>query len=183
MVRVLNHIEEVLKIGIFPTRILLAIDDSKEAELAARKAVDLADGTGSELHVVHVGQLPSFLMKDPDVLGFDRKFYDDIERESREVLRRLTWRVKVSGGTVTGSHLRLGGVAEEIVKLAEELGADLIVMGSQGHTGVRRVIEGSISDLIVNHARCPVMIVRADKGEEHRSFWRKIFSSRSASFG
>ena len=169
--------------GVFPNRILLAIDDSKEAELAARKAVDLADGTGSELHVVHVGQLPSFLMKDPDVLGFDRKFYDEIERESREVLRKLTWRVKVSGGTVTGSHLRLGGVAEEIVKLAEELGADLIVMGSQGHTGVRRVIEGSISDFVVRRAHCPVMIVRTEKGEEYRGFWRRVFSSGSANAG
>ena len=166
--------------GLFPTRILLAIDGSEEAELATRKAVDLADGTGSELHVVYVGQLPNFLMQDPDVMGFNGKLYDEIERESQEVLRKVIWRVKVSGGTVSGSHLRLGGVAEEIVELAGELGADLIVMGSRGHTGVRRAIEGSISDLVVHHASCPVLTVRADKGEEHRGFWRRVFSSGSA---
>jgi nucleotide-binding universal stress UspA family protein len=88
--------------GIFPTRILLAIDDSKEAELATRKAVDLASGTGSELHVVYVGQLPNFLMKDLDTLGFDRTLYDEIERESLEILWRLTWQVKLSGGPWLG---------------------------------------------------------------------------------
>ena len=169
--------------GIFPTRILLAIDGSDEADLPTRKAVDLADGTGSELHVVYVGLLPNFLMKDLDTLGFDRKLYDEIEQESQEVLRKLTWQVKVAGGTVVGAHLRMGGVAEEIVRLAEELGADLIVTGSRGHTGVRRMIEGSISDLVVRHAHCPVMVVRAAKGEERRGFWRKIFSSHSASIG
>ena len=169
--------------GIFPTRILLAIDDSKEAELATRKAVDLASGTGSELHVVYVGQLPNFLMKDVDTLGFDRTLYDEIERESLEILWRLTWRVKAAGGNVAGSHLRLGGVAEEIVNLAKELGADLIVTGSRGHTGVRRAIEGSISDFVVRRAHCPVMIVRTEKGEEHRGFWRRISSSGSTNSG
>jgi nucleotide-binding universal stress UspA family protein len=169
--------------GIFPTRILLAIDDSKEAELATRKAVDLASGTGSELHVVYVGQLPNFLMKDLDTLGFDRTLYDEIERESLEILWRLTWRVKAAGGTVAGAHLRMGDVAEEIMNLAKELGADLIVMGSRGHTGVRRAIEGSISDFVVRRAHCPVMIVRTEKGEEHRGFWRRVFSSGSANAG
>jgi nucleotide-binding universal stress UspA family protein len=167
-------------VGIFPTRILLAIDGSDEADLATRKAVDLADATGSELYLVYVGLLPNFLMKDLDTLGFDRALYDEIERESLEILWRLSWRVKVAGGTVVGAHLRMGAVAEEIVRLAKDLEADLIVMGSRGHSGVRRAIEGSISDFVVRHAHCPVMVVRAAKGEEHRGFWRKIFS---ASFG
>jgi nucleotide-binding universal stress UspA family protein len=171
------------KVGIFPTRILLAIDGSGEADLATRKAVDLAESTGSELHLVYVGKLPNFLMKDPDILGFDRKLYDEIEQESQEVLRKLTWQVKVAGGTVAGAHLRVGSVADEIIGLAEELGADLIVTGSRGHTGVRRTIEGSISDLVVRHAHCPVMVVRTARSEEHKRFWRKIFSSRSAYFG
>jgi nucleotide-binding universal stress UspA family protein len=170
-------------VGNFPTKILLAVDGSRETEEASRKAVDLAESTGSELHLVYVGLLPNFVMKDPDILGFDRKLYDEIEQESQEVLRKLTWQVKVAGGTVTGAHLRMGSVAEEITGLAEELGADLIVMGCRGYTGVRRTIEGSISDLVVRHACCPVMVVRAARGEEHRGFWRKIFSSRSASIG
>jgi nucleotide-binding universal stress UspA family protein len=174
---------ETHKVGIFPSRILLAIDSSEETELATRKAVDLAEGTDSELHLVYVGQLPNFLMKDLDTLGFDRTLYDEIERESIEILWSLTWRVKAAGGTVAGAHLRMGGVAEEIVGLAKDLEADLIVMGTRGYGGVRRVIEGSISDLVVRRAHCPVMIVRTEKGEEPRGFWRRVLSSGSANSG
>jgi nucleotide-binding universal stress UspA family protein len=175
--------QEVQKVGIFPSRILLVIDDSKEADLATRKAVDLANGTGSELHLVYVGKLPNFLMKDLDIMGFDRPLYEEIERESLETLWELTWEVRATGGTVAGAHLRMGGVAEEVVNLAKHLEADVIVMGSRGHGGLRRAIEGSISDYVVRHAHCPVMIVRVDNGEKHRGFWRRIFSSDYANFG
>ena len=168
---------------IFPTKILLAIDDTEEVEPATRRAIDLADTADSELHVVYVGQLPNFLMNDPDIMGFYRKLYDDIERESVEILWRLSWQVKLSGGTFAGAHLRMGNVAEEIVELSKELQADLIVMGSGGHGGLSRVIWGSISDVVVRRADCPVMTVRADKGEEHSGFWRRIFSSGSTNSG
>jgi nucleotide-binding universal stress UspA family protein len=180
--------QEAQKVGIFPRTILLATNGSKDAELATRKAVDLADTTDSELHLVYVGQLPNFLIKDPDImsvdrLGVDRMLYNEIERESLEILWRLTWQVKLSGGTVAGAHLKMGRVAEEIVGLAKDLEADLIVMGTRGHGGLRRAIEGSISDYVVRRAHCPVMIVRNEKGEEHRGFWRRMFSSGTANSG
>jgi nucleotide-binding universal stress UspA family protein len=149
--------------SIFPTRILLATDGSKEAELAALRAVDLADATDSELHVVHVGVVPSFLVSYPGTLGYERRLYDQIEEESRQLLRELSWRVKAAGGTVAGTHLRMGQVALEIVALAEELGVGLIVMGSRGLGGVRRALMGSVSDSVVRHAHCPVLVVRAQK--------------------
>jgi nucleotide-binding universal stress UspA family protein len=62
--------------GIFPSRILLAIDGPEETELAIRKAVDLAGTTGSELHLVYVGRLANFLMKDFDIMSVDRMLYD-----------------------------------------------------------------------------------------------------------
>lgn len=169
--------------GIFPSTILLAINDSEEAELVSRKAVDLADATGSELHLVYVGELPNFLREDRYTIGFDRMLYNQIERESLETLWRLTWQVKVAGGSVAGAHLGMGGVAEEIVRLAKAVEADLIVMGNRGHGGLRRAIKGSISDGVVRRAHCPVMIVRSRKGEEHRGFWRRVFSSGSADPG
>ena len=55
--------------SLFPRRILLATDGSEEAELAALRAVDLAERTDSELHVVHVGLVPSFLSSDPGTCG------------------------------------------------------------------------------------------------------------------
>ena len=150
----------------FPTRILLAIDGSKEAELAALRAVDLADATDAELHVVHVGVVPRFLESYPGTLGYERRLYDQIEEESRQLLRELSWRVKVVGGTVAGTHLRMGAVSLEIVALAKELGADLIVMGCRGHRGIRRAIEGSISDGVIRHAPCPVLVVGSHERAE-----------------
>jgi nucleotide-binding universal stress UspA family protein len=71
--------------------------------------------------------------------------------------------VKVAGGTVAGAHLRIGEVDLEIVALAEELGVDLIVTGSRGLGGVRRALMGSVSDSVVRHAHCPVLVVRPEK--------------------
>src|ERR671910_2325718 len=155
--------KESVTMSIFPTRILLATDGSEEAQLAALRAVDIAETTDSELHVVHVGVVPSFLVSYPGTLGYERRLYNQIEEESRQRLRELSWRVKAAGGTVAGTHLRMGQVALEIVALAEELGVGLIGMGSRGLGGVRRALMGSVSDSVVRHAHCPVLVVRAQK--------------------
>jgi nucleotide-binding universal stress UspA family protein len=146
------------------TRVLLAIDGSEGADLAARAAIEQAEATGSELHVVHVGRLPNFLMQDPDVVGHECKLYDDIERESRETLRRLVWRVKVAGGTVDAAHLRMGWPGPEIVRLGQEIGAGVIVVGSRGRGRLRRALTGSVSGWVVRHAPCPVLVVGAPRG-------------------
>jgi nucleotide-binding universal stress UspA family protein len=155
--------KESVAMSIFPTRILLATDGSEQAELAVLRAVELADATDSELHVVHVGVVPMFLKSYPGTLGYERTLYEQIEEMSRERLRKQTWRVKVAGGTVAGAHLRMGQVDLEILALAEELQADLIVMGCRGLGGVRRALMGSVSDSVVRHAHCPVLVVRPDK--------------------
>jgi nucleotide-binding universal stress UspA family protein len=155
--------KESIAMSIFPTRILLATDGSEEAELAALRSVELADATDSELHVVHVGVVPIFLQSYPGTLGYYGKLHEQIEEESRELLRKQSLRVKAAGGTVAGAHLRMGEVALEIVALAEELGAGLIVMGCRGLGGVRRALMGSVSDSVVRHAHCPVLVVRQEK--------------------
>jgi nucleotide-binding universal stress UspA family protein len=144
------------------SRVLLATDGSAEAEPATHAAVEQADATGSELHVVYVGRLPNFLMQDPDVVGHDCRLYDYYERESREMLRKITWRVKVAGGTVASSHLRMGRPENEIVRLGEEIGASVIVVGSRGRSRLTRLLAGSVSDSVVRHAPCPVLVVRPD---------------------
>jgi nucleotide-binding universal stress UspA family protein len=152
--------------SIFPTRILLATDGSEEAELATLRAVDLANTTDSELHVVHVGLVPCFLASYPGTLGYNRKLYEQIEEESRELLRELSWRVKVAGGTVARTHLGMGEVDLEIVALAKEIGAGLIVIGCRGHRRIRRALEGSISDGVIRRAPCPVLVVRSHERAE-----------------
>jgi nucleotide-binding universal stress UspA family protein len=146
--------KEVSPVSIFPTKILVAIDGSTEAQLAATTAADLANSTNSELHVVHVGELrPTFLAQ------------TEVEPAEilHEVQRQLDEQVRIveeAGGTVKEAHLRQGRPDEEIVDLAHSLGIGLIVMGSRGRGRIRRALMGSVSDSVVRHAHCPVTIVR-----------------------
>ena len=145
--------------SIFPTTILLATDGSEEAQLAATTATDLAEKTNSELHVVTVGpdyplyELPEHPADFEDVLRENR-------REAKEMLEQQAKQIEEAGVTINETHLREGRAAEEIVEVAEEIGAGLIVMGSRGYGRLRRALLGSVSDAVVRHAHCPVTIVR-----------------------
>jgi nucleotide-binding universal stress UspA family protein len=144
--------------SIFHTRSLLATDGSAEGQLAARTAADLAQKTDYELHVAIVGAgLPISATTSParfeDVLREHR-------RQAEEVLEQQTKSIEESGGAVDETHLREGRAEEEIVEVAEEIGAGLIVMGSKGYRRLRRALLGSVSDAVVRHAHCPVTIVR-----------------------
>jgi nucleotide-binding universal stress UspA family protein len=72
-------------------------------------------------------------------------------------------RVRAVGGTVAEAYLRMGTPAAEIVDLAEELGVGLVVVGSRGLGGIRRALMGSVSDSVVRHAHCPVLVVRKEE--------------------
>jgi nucleotide-binding universal stress UspA family protein len=147
--------------SIFPTRILVATDGSREAELAVTTAADLAKSTDSELHVVHVGEMP--LVYHPERHAY-RAVYEEHEKEAQQLLEAEVARIKEAGATVAQSHLRLGRanvrVAEEIVELAQSIDAGMIVMGSRGQGRLRRALVGSVSESVVRHAHCPVTIVR-----------------------
>ena len=138
----------------FPAKILLATDGSEEATLATQTATDLGERTGSELHVVHVGEIPPTHF--PDRYEY-RALYEEDEREARQLLEAQIEKMKA---TVAQAHLRIGRADEEVVVLAEELGVDLIAMGGRGLGGVRRALMGSVSDSVVRHAHCPVLIAR-----------------------
>jgi len=148
-------------------RILLATDGSEEAELAARVAVELVNSTGSELHVVHIKLVP-ITPPYPEVLDW-REDLERAEREARELLDEQVKKVEDAGGTVAGAHLREELPAEEIVALAEELGADLIVVGRRNRGRIRRALAGSVSDWVVRHAPSPVLVVRPHKGADNRA--------------
>jgi nucleotide-binding universal stress UspA family protein len=148
--------------SIFPTKIPLATDGSREAQSAAQVAAELADKTASELHVVYVEVVPYFANYSVGTtMGLDPKLYEKIEEEARETLRKLTWQVNVAGGVVAQDHLRMGAPGAEIVALAEAIGAGLIIMGGRGRGGLRRALVGSVSDTVVRFAHCPVLVVRS----------------------
>ena len=150
--------------SIFPTKILLATDGSQDAELAATTAVNLAKTTGSELHVVSVFPGPEYVHP-----SYETHFPDAAERlrreareERQEVLDERVERIRESGGSVAQTHIREGEAAAEIVTLAEELEAGLIAIGSRGLGRVSRMLMGNVSDSVVRHAHCPVLVARAE---------------------
>jgi nucleotide-binding universal stress UspA family protein len=67
---------------------------------------------------------------------------------------------------IVEAHLWVKGASEEIVALTEDLGAGVMGMGSRGRGGIRRALMGSVSNSIVRHAHCPVLVVREEKRAE-----------------
>ena len=147
--------------SIFPTTVLLATDGSKDAELAATTALELANSTSSELHLVLVEE-PPYAYVDPSGYPYfpDAKLEQELERQARVRLDAEVQKRRSAGGAVAQAHLRVGDAAAEIVDLAEDIGAGLVVMGSRGLGGIRRALMGSVSDSVVRHAHCPVLVVR-----------------------
>jgi nucleotide-binding universal stress UspA family protein len=144
--------------AIFPTRVLLATEGSPDAALAAQSAIELCERSGSELHVVHVGEyLPTFYAQTEEEPT-------ELRRTAQQLLDEQTERIRAAGGQVAQAHLRLGRPAEQIVNLSEELGIGVIVIGSRGLGALRRAVLGSVSESVVRHAHCPVFVVRADGG-------------------
>ena len=153
--------------SIFPTKILLATDGSEEAELALSTAIDLANSTNSHLHVVTVGPWnpdPAYAVHEASLRW---ETYEEVSgaigKEAQEILDEQVRKIEEEGGSVQEAHLRRGRKDQEIVRLAEEIGAGLIVIGSRGRGGVRRALMGSVSDSVVRHAHCPVLVVRIQK--------------------
>ena len=64
---------------------------------------------------------------------------------------------------MTEAHPRMGRAAEEIVNLGEEIGVGLIMIGSRGRGGIRRALLGSVSDSVIRHAHCLVLVVRSEE--------------------
>lgn len=141
----------------FPAKILAATDGSPQAHQAVRLAVDLSSREGTELHLIHVGELAA--MYHPEMRGYAYR-HEASEKEARRLLEGELERLRSTGVNVAQAHLRMGRADVEIIDLAEELGVDVIVIGSRGLGGIRRALVGSVSDSVMHHAHCPVLVVR-----------------------
>src|SRR5215204_2070375 len=97
--------------SIFPTTILLATDGSKEAELAATTAAELSEKIDSELHIIHVGEVP--LVYHPERHGGYHVEYERAETQARELLETQVEKMKEAGATLTQAHLKMGRADEE----------------------------------------------------------------------
>jgi nucleotide-binding universal stress UspA family protein len=151
-------------------RILLATYGSDGAdEFAAHTAIRLANSADCELHLVYVERLPPYPAYAPiSAQHLEWELHEGAERAGLERLWELDRNVRIAGGTVAGAHLRRGEVAEEVVDLAEELEVDLIVVGTRGRSVIGRALMGNVSDSVVRHARCPVVVARSQETDDEK---------------
>ena len=154
--------------SIFPTKILLATDGSEEANLAARTAVDLADKTGSELHVAFILRAQDTSEYNPMGFNTEKAHEEEIKQMGQRLLGEQVRRVEEAGGTVTGAQFRMARPDQGILAVGEDIGTELIVLGSRGIGGVRRALMGSVSDSVVRHAHCPVLVVRKEDDPDQK---------------
>src|SRR5918998_2812536 len=147
--------------AVFPAKILLATDGSRDAEFAARAAADLTKVTEAELHVSHAWRpLPHYAYPSLVPEGYQPPY----EEGARKILEAQVGRIEEAGISVAEAHLVTGGPADAILDLGDQLGAGLIVVGSRGLGPVKRLLVGSVSESIVHHAKCPVLVVRGGAG-------------------
>jgi nucleotide-binding universal stress UspA family protein len=143
--------------------IVVGTDGSSTAEKAVDVAGELARLCGARLHVVTAYRpVRSAVLAGVGAMGgvapAPAWLGDDERVAAEEVVRRAGQRLAQTGVSAT-SAARLGEPADALLAIAEEIDADLLVVGNRGMTGVSRYLLGSVADRVAHHARCSVHIV------------------------
>lgn len=133
--------------------IIAPVDFSTESDRAVATAIELA-GNAAHVTVVHV--TPPILIVEPVVV------YDTISDEERRIALEAALLKRFSASECAGINVevRIGDPGSEIVKLAKDLKAGLIVMPSHGRTGLKHLLLGSVAERVVRTAACPVLVLR-----------------------
>jgi nucleotide-binding universal stress UspA family protein len=136
-------------------RIVLGIDGSDHAVKATAVAAELAKATGSEVLVLHVLERMAASNGGPAT---------DLElpRDAASLVETAAARLREEGIKTTEKIVTApsGRVAPEIMGAADEVSADLIVVGSRGLSDFSGLLVGSVSHKLIQHANCPVLVVR-----------------------
>lgn len=144
--------------------ILCPTDFSEPSYEGLRYAIELAKQFGAELCLANVVPAPPPLPTDPnfvfEIPEYERGLHADAQRKLGEIIeQRIPKSLKVR--TVIGH----GDAGHELVRIAEDEAADLIVIATAGMTGFRRLLFGSVAEKVVRLAACPVLTVRAPTAE------------------
>jgi nucleotide-binding universal stress UspA family protein len=132
--------------------ILVPTDFSETSDVALRYAIDMAQALGAQLYLLHV----------PGATGenFEANFpVGRFETAARERLGALLSQEDIARLRPEYA-LRIGTLADEIVRYADARDIDLIVMGTHGRSGVAHMLLGSVAEKVVRGARCPVLTIR-----------------------
>ena len=139
-----------------PRKILVATDFSESSEQALDYALALASRLDAKVYLLNVIGLPLLGVADVGI-ALSTSMIDSIIRGNRTELERLVERRAPAKIEIL---LKTGDVRDVITSTADELGIELIVMGTHGRRGVGRVLLGSVAEGVLRHARCPVLLIR-----------------------
>lgn len=135
--------------------ILHPTDFSAPAEYAGRFAAQLAKDHDARLVLLHVGPRP------PSEVGGHIAYPAQPEEYDRAGLEASLAQIKFSDSPkAIERRVVFGAAADSILDMATEYGADLIVMGTHGRSGILRVVMGSVAESVMRHAGCPVLTLR-----------------------
>jgi nucleotide-binding universal stress UspA family protein len=141
--------------------IVVGTDGSETAREAVRQATELADKVGAEVHLVSAYEpIPEGRLRDerqevPDDVQWMVNPREDVNSTLEEATKAIE-----EAGVKVETHAREGDPADAILDVAEEKGADLVVVGNKGMTGAKRFLLGSVPNKVSHHAPCSVLIIR-----------------------
>jgi len=138
------------------TKVLVGTDFSEPASRAVERAIDVARRYEAKLHIVHVWEVP--LIVGGPIAGPSVDWITPIEQGARAQLDELVEGLRA--GDVDVAATLCSGVAwDRLIELIEKVGADLVVVGTHGRTGIRRALMGSIAERVVRLSPVPVLTV------------------------
>jgi nucleotide-binding universal stress UspA family protein len=145
-------------------RILVAVDGSDNAVRAAQVAAVLAEKFNAELIVCHAVETP-FRSFAQHGISFPKNLLDEYLTAARGDAKKIVDKVIQTAvpdrvKTMRVIQENVFSVVEAIVNLAEERKVDLIVIGTRGQTGFKKLVVGSVSSGVISRAACPVLVVR-----------------------
>jgi nucleotide-binding universal stress UspA family protein len=141
-------------------RICCPIDFSDASRAAMEVAADLAKRFGAELVLLHAYPIPGYTFPDGSAVASSRMLQELADEAARHLEEWRQLAVKAGAKRVV-VETAVGDPAGEIVRLAQETKADLVVMGTHGRTGIEHALMGSIAERVVRRAKCPVLTVRS----------------------
>jgi nucleotide-binding universal stress UspA family protein len=148
-------------VGELPKRIIVPLDGSDFSFRAAKYAINLARLTGGEILCIHaIADLPYIEYMAPAGLTVTR-YIQEAKKQTDEWFSQVKSRAAKEGVAITAETIfNPPSVAESIINYASEQKADLIVIGTRGRSGLKRLVLGSVASAVVAHASCPVLVVR-----------------------
>jgi nucleotide-binding universal stress UspA family protein len=141
--------------------IVVGTDGSQTAQEAVRQAADLAGRLGARLEIVSAYEPVSGarLREESQQIPADLQWTVN-PREDVDATLRAAVAIAKEAGVESETYARQGDPADAILDVAEERGADLIVVGNKGMTGAKRFLLGSVPNKVSHHAPCSVLIIR-----------------------